>query len=66
MKRSLFLTFVCLLVASSAHAQKSDASKLSLERLFSSSDFASEQFGPARWLEDGSGYTTVEASEPKG
>lgn len=39
-----------------------DASKLSLERLFSSSDFASEQFGPARWLEDGSGYTTVEAS----
>lgn len=63
MKRSLFfLILFFLLVASSAHAQKTDASKLSLERLFSSSDFASEQFGPARWLEDGSGYTTVEAS----
>ena len=37
--------------------------KLSLERIFSSGDFQGERFGPARWLEDGSGYTTVESSD---
>ena len=47
----------------SAVAQQSDPSKLTLERIFSLADFSSDQFGPARWLEDGSGYTTVEASE---
>lgn len=65
MKRALFLSLCFLLIASNALAQKSDASKLTLERLFSSSDFASEGFGPARWLEDGSGYTTVEASSAR-
>ena len=63
MKRALFLSLLLLLVVAPALAQQSDVSKLTLERLFSSSEFASEQFGPARWLEDGSGYTTVEASE---
>jgi dipeptidyl-peptidase-4 len=31
-----------------------------LRRLFASSDFASERFGPARWIEGGTAYTTVE------
>lgn len=35
---------------------------LSLERIFASRDFASDRFGPVRWLADGSGYTTVEQS----
>jgi dipeptidyl-peptidase-4 len=35
---------------------------LSLERIFSSTEFDSEDFGPARWLKDGSGYTTLEPS----
>jgi hypothetical protein len=35
---------------------------LTLERIFASGDFASDRFGPARWLADGSGYTTVEPS----
>jgi len=36
--------------------------KLTLDRIFASGEFATERFGPARWLEDG-GYTTVEPSE---
>ena len=41
---------------------QSDKGLLSLESIFNSRDFLSEQFGPARWLSDGSGYTTVEVS----
>jgi len=33
-----------------------------LQRLFSSADFASDRFGPARWIEGGTAYTTVERS----
>jgi dipeptidyl-peptidase-4 len=39
-----------------------DAGYLSLERIFTSKEFAVEDFGPARWLEDGSGYTSLEDS----
>ena len=41
---------------------QSNVASLSLERIFDSRDFLGEQFGPARWLSDGSGYTTVEVS----
>ena len=34
---------------------------LTLEELFSTSTFFGERFGPARWLEGGRGYTTLEA-----
>ncbi len=43
-------------------AQGSDPSLLTLERIYSSGEFGTERFGPARWLADGSGYTTVERS----
>ena len=36
---------------------------LDLERIFTSKEFEVEDFGPARWLEDGSGYTTLEDSQ---
>ncbi len=39
-----------------------DPSRLNLERIFDDRDFEVERFGPARWLEDGSGYTTLEPS----
>jgi dipeptidyl-peptidase-4 len=35
---------------------------LNLGRIFTSEEFEVEDFGPARWLEDGSGYTTLEDS----
>ncbi|HET8650869.1 MAG TPA: S9 family peptidase [Gemmatimonadales bacterium] len=37
-----------------------------LHQIFASRDFASERFGPARWIEDGAAYTTVEHSDSGG
>ena len=34
-----------------------------LKRIFDSEDFDSEDFGPAKWLDGGDAYTTVEPSE---
>src|SRR3989442_8230918 len=33
-----------------------------LRRLFASREFAPERFGPARWIDGGAAYTTVEPS----
>ena len=59
--------FVCAVVVTLCGgvrltAQTADASQLTLERIFSSDELTPETFGPARWLEDESGYTTVEPS----
>ncbi len=43
-------------------AQHADSTLLTLERIFSSREFTGERFGPARWLDNGSGYTTLEPS----
>jgi len=44
-----------------------DPGRLTLERIFASREFAPERFGPARWMSDGSSYTTLEPSpDPKG
>ena len=40
-----------------------DPSQLTLERIFEEEEFEVETFGPACWLEDGTGYTTLETSE---
>jgi dipeptidyl-peptidase-4 len=48
--------------ASPLYAQQSDKSALTLDRIFSSSELRSETFGPARWLDDGTAYTTLEPS----
>jgi dipeptidyl-peptidase-4 len=62
--RTIALILLIALVASPLvlSAQTAGSALLTLERIFSSREFASERFGPARWLEDGSGYTTVEPS----
>lgn len=41
-------------------AQTNDKGTLTLDRIFSSSEFRSETFGPARWLDGGNAYTTLE------
>ena len=38
----------------------SKKSQLTLDRLFNSKEFDVKPFGPARWLEDDAGYTTLE------
>ena len=40
--------------------QVPDTVRASVHRLFGTRDFAPERFGPARWIEDGAAYTTVE------
>ncbi len=58
--RSVFALLLLIPFAGlSCQAQQTD---LTLERIFSTRDFAAEGFGPAVWLEDGSGYTSIEPS----
>lgn len=53
---------IALVTPSHLTAQTSDPSLLTVDRIFNSSEFRSQGFGPARWLRDGSGYTTLERS----
>lgn len=50
---------ILLIFCSTAYAQ-SDPQLLTLERIFSSGEFNQERFGPARWIEEGNAYTTLE------
>jgi dipeptidyl-peptidase-4 len=56
--------FLCVLVLPSdpSFAQNADSSLLTLDRIFSSREFSPEHFGPARWIDGGAGYTTLEPS----
>jgi dipeptidyl-peptidase 4 len=56
------LLLFALFSSSQLFAQQPNPSALTLERIFSSREFAAERFGPARWLEGGAAYTTIEAS----
>jgi len=60
----LFTTLLLLLtVASLAVAQQADPSLVTVDRLYGARDFVSETLGPVRWLDDGTGYTKLEASQ---
>jgi len=60
-----FVVFVLSVCSSgfSAVEEEADPAIITLKRIFTDEDFETEDFGPARWLEDGSGYTTLEDSE---
>ncbi|MFO0960994.1 MAG: S9 family peptidase, partial [Isosphaeraceae bacterium] len=45
-----------------AGALVADPSLLTIDRILNGPEFRTEGFGPARWLADGSGYTTLERS----
>ena len=49
-------------VTGAAESGGNDPSRLTLERIFRDREFQVSTFGPARWLDDGSGYTTLEDS----
>ncbi|MHC5025456.1 MAG: S9 family peptidase [Planctomycetota bacterium] len=55
-----------LLVAETAPAQAPDPSIITLERIHETSDFRTEGMARVRWLEDGTGYTTLEAADGGG
>jgi dipeptidyl-peptidase 4 len=44
-------------------AQQADSTLLSVQRIYGTREFRSQAFGPARWLADGSSYTTLEGTE---
>lgn len=60
MKIAIGTLAVLVLCTSSLIAQTNDKGTLTLDRIFSSSEFRSETFGPARWLDGGNAYTTLE------
>ncbi len=62
MIRRPYLALVCLLLVCpiAAFAQQADSSLLTIGRIYGSAEFASQPFGTARWLADGSAYTTLE------
>jgi len=55
----LALASVCSTVCAEP-ADPNDPALLTLERIITDKEFKTADFGPARWLEDGSGYTTIE------
>jgi len=60
---------VALLLPVVPYAQQADTARVldaQLERIFQSSDYQVPRFGPARWLADGTAYTTVERSAAPG
>jgi len=52
----------CFIAFTHGEAQTEERNILSLERIYREYDFSLNHFGPVRWLEDGSGYTTLESS----
>lgn len=54
------VAFLALVLASPPGAV--GQSRLSVERIYGGAEFAAESFGPARWLGEGEGYTTLEAA----
>ncbi|MEW6511657.1 MAG: S9 family peptidase [Bacteroidota bacterium] len=68
MRRSFFLVVASLFVLSpvTGWSQHADSSLLSIDRIFESREFIPQRFGPARWIDGGAGYTTLERSATAG
>ncbi|KPK87685.1 MAG: peptidase S9 [Bacteroides sp. SM23_62_1] len=60
--RFLVCLFIGIYALATSYSQESDPGLLTLERIFNSYEFIPDFFGPAKWMEDGSGYTTIEYS----
>src|SRR4051812_28967530 len=54
------LVFAAMIISAPATAQVPDAVPDMMRRIFASADFSAQRFGPARWLDSGAAYTTVE------
>jgi dipeptidyl-peptidase 4 len=56
----LLLGLAPIAAPAAAAAQQADSSLLTLDRIYGSKEFAPQPFGPSRWLDDGTAYTTLE------
>ncbi len=55
------VAFACLAATPAVlSGQQADSTLLTVERINGSGEFAPQPFGPARWLNEGASYTTVE------
>ncbi|MEZ5041471.1 MAG: S9 family peptidase [Saprospiraceae bacterium] len=54
--------FLLLFVSVSWGLDAQDPGKLTLDRIYASSEFRQEHFGPSQWLGEGEAYTTLEPS----
>ena len=59
---TVLLAIACVVSRGSARAQVPAAATAMLQKIFASRDFNGDRFGPARWIENGDAYTTVEPS----
>jgi dipeptidyl-peptidase-4 len=58
--RLVILLLLATIVAYQAAAQQTDPSLLTLDRIFTSKEFAPQPLGPVQWVESGSSYTRLE------
>lgn len=58
-----FLSILFFILTISINAQVEDKSLLNLDRIFKNYEFFGERFGPARWIDEGKFYTTIEPSK---
>ena len=56
------VTVAAVLAPQPLSAQVPAATTAALQQIFASRQYAPERFGPARWIEDGTAYTTLERS----
>ncbi len=61
--KNFFFLFLLAVSFQAALAQVADKSLLTIDRIFASGEFMGERFGPARFIDDGKFYTTLEASK---
>ena len=59
----LALSGMSAVANSRVRADEADPTLLTLERIITADEFRTKSFGPARWLKDGTGYTTLEPAE---
>src|SRR2546426_3959848 len=61
MRQSRPVLLLSILLARTLSAQQTDSTLLTVRRIYAGAEFRPQSFGPARWLGDGSAYTTLEA-----
>ena len=61
-RASLIAVVLLGLAAPAVSASQDSDALLTPERIYDSDEFRLDRFGPARWLDDGSGYTLLEDS----
>jgi dipeptidyl-peptidase 4 len=66
MQRSLLSALVSSLLVSSACAQNTDSTLLSVDRIFASREFGASRPAHNRWIDNGAGYTVLEAADSGG